>query len=505
MFRFGTSSLLLLVLLSCARRGAAEQCGGDAFVSGTENFVLDAKDAVEDGAALLGTQAVSVDEECETQCCKDPRCNLALLEPRDEEQETRTCFLLDCVHKNRFVCRFVNQAGYKSYIRTSTHQRYLEAPGELAPPIANAGPDVVLQPGENVTLNGSESMPLHQAKISDYKWTQQSGDQSLKLEKTDHDDQVRLSDLQPGSYVLKLTVTDSKGKSSHDTTTVKVLTPELSISYCLAPPKTGPCRAAFPRWYYNTTTRSCEKFTYGGCLPNKNNFLYNAECMLACRGVTVSSERSITVNTNKECGSPCRPDQLTCDDDCCLDRALECDGVNQCSDGSDEKLCSKLSHTFNRLLSVNVSDLKLQCVEPPRTGPCRAHFHRWYYNPKDRKCVRFIYGGCYGNGNNFEDEDECSETCDGVTESNMFSRGMFDRFGSDDDDDEKAAGSGSVALAVILAVGILALLAIVGYCYLRRRRKAPRRSAGPGRSAGPPMAALSEQDTLVYNSTTKPA
>ncbi|PWA28324.1 hypothetical protein CCH79_00019009 [Gambusia affinis] len=377
MFRFCTSSLLLLVLLRGAQRGAAEQCGGDAFVSGSENFVLDAKDAVEDGAALLDTQTVFVDEDCEALCCQDPRCNLALLEPRDGEE--RTCVLFNCVHKNRFVCQFVNQAGYESYIRRSMYRRYLEAPdsaavglesaewncpfnreknihlkrsdmkmshSELALPIANAGPDIVLQPGENVTLNGSESMPLHHAKISDYKWTQQSGDQNLKLEKTKYDDQVRLSNLQPGSYVLKLTVTDSRGKSGHDTVTIKVLTPELSSCecsweiaallqhallwvslyakllssllcklghvgshsqevmscspsvYCLAPPKTGPCRAAFPRWYYNTTTGSCEKFTYGGCLPNKNNFLFNQECMSACRGVTVSSERSITINSN---------------------------------------------------------------------------------------------------------------------------------------------------------------------------------------------------------------
>ncbi|PWA28302.1 hypothetical protein CCH79_00019010 [Gambusia affinis] len=138
-----------------------------------------------------------------------------------------------------------------------------------------------------------------------------------------------------------------------------------------------------------------------------------------------------------------------------------------------------VSQTFNRLLSVDVSDVQVQCVEPPRTGPCRAHFTRWYYNPKDKKCVRFIYGGCDGNGNNFEDKDDCSETCDGVTgkelinsydprrrirtsteQSNMFSRGMFDRYGSDDE--EKVADSGSVTLAVILAVVILALLAIVG-------------------------------------------
>lgn len=135
MFRFCTSSLLLLVLLGGAQRGAAEQCdsGGDEFVSGSENFVLDAKDAVEDGADLLDTQVVSVGEECETLCCQDSRCNLALLEPRDgEEEDTRNCFLFNCVHKNRFVCQFVNQDGYKSYIRRSMYRRYLEAPGEGA-------------------------------------------------------------------------------------------------------------------------------------------------------------------------------------------------------------------------------------------------------------------------------------------------------------------------------------------------------------------------------------
>ncbi|MEQ2163014.1 hypothetical protein GOODEAATRI_025911, partial [Goodea atripinnis] len=292
----------------------------DAFRSGSDDFVLDAKDAVERGAALLSTHNVSVNKDCETFCCRDPRCNLALLEPRDAKgtADTRTCVLFDCVHKKRFVCRFVNQDGYHSYMRERMFQRYLQAPGR----------DVVVQPGEIVTLNGTESVALHAAHIVDYRWSLQSGDPSLKME-----DQVRLPNLHPGSYVLKLSVKDSNGQSGDDEVTVLVLSSELSSCEC--------------SWEISSWSSSA------------------------------------------------------------------------------------------------------RCVEPPLTGPCRASFTRWYYDPTDRKCQRFTFG--------------------------------------------------SIALAAFLAVAILALLAILGYCFLRGRRK---RSSNPHAL---PHVALPEQDTLVYNSTTKPA
>lgn len=56
-----------------------------------------------------------------------------------------------------------------------------------------------------------------------------------------------------------------------------------------------------------------------------------------------------------------------------------------------------------------------RCSEPPHTGPCRASLTRWFYDPMNRKCARFMYGGCNANGNNFEEEKECSAVCDGVT------------------------------------------------------------------------------------------
>ncbi|KAM9255659.1 amyloid beta precursor like protein 2 isoform 2-T2 [Cariama cristata] len=57
------------------------------------------------------------------------------------------------------------------------------------------------------------------------------------------------------------------------------------------------------------------------------------------------------------------------------------------------------------------SDMKSVCSQEAMTGPCRAVMPRWYFDPNKRKCVRFIYGGCGGNRNNFESEEYCMAVC----------------------------------------------------------------------------------------------
>nr|P86862.1 RecName: Full=KappaPI-actitoxin-Ael3a; Short=KappaPI-AITX-Ael3a; AltName: Full=Kunitz-type serine protease inhibitor APEKTx1 [Anthopleura elegantissima] len=55
-------------------------------------------------------------------------------------------------------------------------------------------------------------------------------------------------------------------------------------SICLLPKKQGFCRARFPRFYYNSSTRRCEMFYYGGCGGNANNFNTLEECEKVCLG-----------------------------------------------------------------------------------------------------------------------------------------------------------------------------------------------------------------------------
>ncbi len=44
----------------------------------------------------------------------------------------------------------------------------------------------------------------------------------------------------------------------------------------------GLCKAAFPRFYYNSVTKDCEQFIYGGCGGNNNNFVTKTECEITC-------------------------------------------------------------------------------------------------------------------------------------------------------------------------------------------------------------------------------
>lgn len=68
------------------------------------------------------------------------------------------------------------------------------------------------------------------------------------------------------------------------------------------------------------------------------------------------------------------------------------------------------------------------CVDLPDTGLCKENIPRWYYNPFSERCARFTYGGCYGNKNNFEEEEQCLESCRGIS-SKQGSGRMEDREG----------------------------------------------------------------------------
>uniref|UniRef100_A0A8C8S2Y4 Uncharacterized protein n=1 Tax=Pelusios castaneus TaxID=367368 RepID=A0A8C8S2Y4_9SAUR len=52
---------------------------------------------------------------------------------------------------------------------------------------------------------------------------------------------------------------------------------------CQLPPEKGPCKANIQRYFYNPASRECEKFIYGGCKGNENNFRTKAECVRACK------------------------------------------------------------------------------------------------------------------------------------------------------------------------------------------------------------------------------
>ena len=80
----------------------------------------------------------------------------------------------------------------------------------------------------------------------------------------------------------------------------------------------------------------------------------------------------------------------------------------------DDQLC-----TLNQVLCVTTPcppeiicvDLEEVCSQESETGPCKGAFDRFFYNATSGQCEKFSYGGCEGNENRFETQEECVQTC----------------------------------------------------------------------------------------------
>uniref|UniRef100_A0A182WGK4 BPTI/Kunitz inhibitor domain-containing protein n=1 Tax=Anopheles minimus TaxID=112268 RepID=A0A182WGK4_9DIPT len=77
----------------------------------------------------------------------------------------------------------------------------------------------------------------------------------------------------------------------------------------------------------------------------------------------------------------------------------------------EEKVGSLPLQTSNR---VEVAGRDEQCKLPPRRGVCRALLPRYRYDPAQKECIEFKFGGCDGNANNFMSYKQCMEACKGV-------------------------------------------------------------------------------------------
>uniref|UniRef100_A0A8C6KUH3 Amyloid beta (A4) precursor-like protein 2 n=1 Tax=Nothobranchius furzeri TaxID=105023 RepID=A0A8C6KUH3_NOTFU len=78
-------------------------------------------------------------------------------------------------------------------------------------------------------------------------------------------------------------------------------------------------------------------------------------------------------------------------------------------DEDEKKQSNKMSEKMDE--DKILEEVKAVCTLEAETGPCRASMHRWHFDASQRKCVRFIYGGCAGNRNNFDSEEYCMAVC----------------------------------------------------------------------------------------------
>ncbi|XP_077521305.1 carboxypeptidase inhibitor SmCI-like isoform X2 [Amblyomma americanum] len=129
---------------------------------------------------------------------------------------------------------------------------------------------------------------------------------------------------------------------------------------CFEPKYPGPCGAHYPRYYYNRWSKTCEKFIYGGCRGNENNF----ETLEECENTCWVSRKQDPADVSEAFQAPFRPWATP-----------------------------------------------LECTYPAEAGRCLAYMPRFYYNATTQSCEQFIYGGCGGNANNFYSYADCESKC----------------------------------------------------------------------------------------------
>ncbi|GFV25247.1 tissue factor pathway inhibitor [Trichonephila clavipes] len=175
-----------------------------------------------------------------------------------------------------------------------------------------------------------------------------------------------------------------------------------SDSICKQKKEAGPCKAAIPRYYYNKKTKKCEKFIYGGCNGNSNNFRTLEDCEAACgRGAgrcPKNEERSDCVIPCNDCQTRGRCNFLVCNEGCDCKKGYYRDFRGRCI---PELQCPLVDQHPSGSI----------CDQKKEVGPCRASFKRYYYNKKAKKCEKFTYGGCKGNSNNFLTLEDCEAAC----------------------------------------------------------------------------------------------
>ncbi|XP_057595306.1 low-density lipoprotein receptor-related protein 11 isoform X2 [Hippopotamus amphibius kiboko] len=269
--------------------------------------IIRTKDSIAAGASILSAPAAVRDgRQCLEACCLEPRCSVAVVElPRRPAPRAAAlgCYLFNCTARGQSVCKFALHRGYSSYSLSRApegEQEGLEA-GARASPRPEKDEPPFSKAGQDVVLH----LPTDGVILDGRESTD------------DH-------------AIIQYEWTLLQGDPSVD---MKV-------------PQSGTLKLSH-----------LQEGTYTFQLT-----------VMDTAGQRSSDNVSVTVLpvafSTGGCSNVCSRYHFFCDDGCCVDITLACDGMEQCPDGSDEAFCQNLS--FESKMVTHTAT-----AQPRPTGPSK--------------------------------------------------------------------------------------------------------------------------------------
>jgi papilin len=179
--------------------------------------------------------------------------------------------------------------------------------------------------------------------------------------------------------------------------------PPPPFEKCVTVPSAGPCRAAITRFFFDVKSKTCQKYSWGGCEEQTgNSFETEAQCQTQC-GAPTKPECPLFKCAAINCKiAPCAEGNRACPASPTIERE---GGI--CCPACD---CSPL------WLNKNGQQQKCEldgnpCSGPAVVGSCRGAFPSFFFNEKTKKCESFVFGGCGGSANRHGTQAECEAKC----------------------------------------------------------------------------------------------
>ncbi|XP_072499784.1 low-density lipoprotein receptor-related protein 11 isoform X1 [Notamacropus eugenii] len=298
------------------RAGAEAGCPGGGYTVQTDSIIR-TKDSLGAGATFLTAPAAVRDwQQCVAACCAEPLCTVAVVElPQPQAAGDLNCYLFNCTYRGRNVCKFSLHRGYNSYSLSpaaESHRNLTSRPG--GPPGGGRGRPAAPQ--------GPRKKPLQSPTLA----AQAASAASSPPQEYDEPPHSKAGQ----DVVLQLPtdwVTLDGRESTDDHAIIKyewtLLQGDSSLD--MKVPLSGILK-----------------------LSHLQEGVYIFQLTVTdTAGQRSSDNVSVTVlpkaQTAVECWKVCSRYHFFCDDGCCIDITLACDGVDQCPDRSDEAFCQSVS------------------------------------------------------------------------------------------------------------------------------------------------------------------